>query len=193
MTDKPEGTPVEHPEEDGLALNELEQRLLAQDQYDDDGHLSRSAPGDVFRELIHEIRQTRTAIRLAQATFVSKTELEKRLQDAGRQIRVQRQRATRRFYFAIGAVFFSLLIMGAGGVAATTAYVQQQREYEHDQYVTCLERNAQVEQSKEFMDKYVAIEARSQDRETANRVIALLREYTPQNAPNCKRLAPGNP
>lgn len=150
MNDQPE-TPEGN---DSLRLTDIEQRYLDQDGYDSEGHLSHSAPGDTLRELIHEIRQTRTAIRLAQATFVSKTELEKRLEAAGHDITHLRKQSSRRLWIAVGVIVVALIAMGAGGIVAASAYRYQQRQAAYDR---CLQGNAFRQGDHELWNKVIAL------------------------------------
>lgn len=138
MNDRPEESPAQQPEDDGLRLTEIEARYLAEDNYDESGHLSKDQPGDVLRELIHEIRNTRAAIRIAQATFVSRTEMETKIKTAKDEARVERKKSTRRLHWMIGIVAASVIALAGIGAFATWAIYHSRDE---QNYERCLQGN----------------------------------------------------
>lgn len=172
---------------------------LPPDAFDEEqGYLSLLAPGDPTRELIHEIKNLRVAIRLAEATFVRRTEIESKfstkteLAEAERKIAHYKHQATQRFWFAFLAVVAALSLLGVGGLVAGRAYFNQQKAYKLDQYRTCVERNAQLERSRKFFSDYIEIESESADQVTGRRLVKLIQDsaLTPTVQPDCSRLKP---
>lgn len=173
------------PPSDGLELTPEEAEGLQGDSYDLEGHLSKTKPGDPIHEIIHELRNTRAEIRLTRNTFVSKVDFEERLDAAGKRIRRSRLWTK----IAIGTLAVLFIAAVTVGTIAALAYKHQQHTYQKGQYATCLERSKELEQSADFLRKYIRIESESQDQKTARQVIALLNSA--QSAPpDCTRLKP---
>lgn len=146
--------------------------------------LSLISPGNPVRELIHELRNARLAINMAQRTFVKRSEIE-----AEFSTKQELTRTRRNLHRSIAGICATLALLI---VTAGWAYWSA-RTYRWDQYHNCMARNAQNAASIDFTRKYIAIQTRSQDQDTARRVIELIKEAqkkAPVVQPDCSKLKP---
>lgn len=104
----------------------------------------------------------------------------------------QRRRAVRNFYVALISGTIAVLTIGIGGVAAATAYHQQQQRFQRIQYTNCVQRNQYAGASRNLVQELISAEQESLDAATAQKLIAALRDaQAKQRVISCDELLKG--
>lgn len=104
----------------------------------------------------------------------------------------QRRRAVRNFYIALISGSVAVLTIGIGGIAAATAYHDQQQRYQRAQYSNCEQRSVSAAASRGLITELIAAEQQSVDPATAQKLITALRDLqSKQSGIDCTKLLKG--
>jgi hypothetical protein len=104
----------------------------------------------------------------------------------------QRRRAVRNLYIALITGTLAVLTIGLGGVAAATAYHDQQRHFQRAQYDNCIARNESATATRGLIRDLIQAERASIDPPTAARLIQALQAAEAKTASiSCANLLKG--
>lgn len=92
------------------------------------------------------------------------------------ELSVQRRRAVRNLYVAFAFGALGVLGIGVGGIAAATAYNNQQTVFRHAQYTNCVTRNGQTAAAQRLYTTLLDVELHNPDQQVAAPLIQALRE-----------------
>jgi hypothetical protein len=126
---------------------------------------------------VNELQQQQQKIektaRIA-ATRVEEVAANSATRDDLAEIQSQRRRAVRNWYIALIVSVLCVMTIGIGGVAAATAYHDQQVRFQKTQYNNCVLRNQSASATRNLIGDLIQAERSSIDPPTANRLITAL-------------------